>query len=187
MKAFRTGHTERPVRAIPLSYFDAPKPHIQSQFHPKQEVFAMKPSEVVSSFMAAIEAENFTKAESLVSDKLEVHGVSPTPLGKKEYLGVHWALSSGLPDFKFNHKITKEEGDVVHHTVQITGTHTREMQAPIPGMQNIPATGKSVNMPEETVKITVAGDQIVRIDLQPVPDGGIPGLLKQIGVDLPKQ
>lgn len=147
----------------------------------------MKPSEVVIAFMTAIEAENYSTAESLISDKMEVYGVSPLPLGKKEYLGVHRALSSGLPDFKFNYKVTKEEGNTVYVTVHLTGTHTREMQAPVPGMNNIPATGKSVNMPEEPSKVTVAGDQVVRIDLQPVPGGGVPGLLKQIGVDLPKR
>ena len=146
----------------------------------------MKPSEVVTAALSAIESENFTRVDKLFSDKLKVQGVGPNPLGKKEYLGVHRALSSGMPDFKFNHKIVKEDGRHVSIKVALTGTHTQEMKSPIPGLANIPATAKSVKMPEERVQITVENDKIVGIELEQVPNGGLPGLLRQIGVEIPR-
>ncbi len=146
----------------------------------------MKPSEVVMAALSAIESEDFIRVDQLFSDKLKVEGVGPVPLGKKEYLGVHRALSSGMPDFKFNHKIVKEDGPRVSMKVALTGTHTKEMKSPIPGLANIPATGKAVKMPEERVHITVENDKIVGIELEQVPNGGLPGLLKQIGVEIPR-
>lgn len=146
----------------------------------------MKASEVVREALSAIESEDFIRVDQLFSDKLKVQGIGPVALGKKEYLGVHRALSSGLPDFKFNHEIVKEDGARVSLKVALTGTHTREMKAPIPGLANIPATGKAVKMPEERIKITVEKDKIVGIELEPAPGGGLPGLLGQIGVVIPR-
>lgn len=146
----------------------------------------MNPSEVVNACFSAIEKKDFTKADKLMSDRMEVNGVSPRPLSKKEFLNVHRALSSGMPDFKFHHKIFEEEGNRIGIKVRITGTHTKEMTAPIPGIKNIPATGKAVSMPEEEAYLTVKDGKIIRMELEKVPGGGLPGILKQIGAKIPE-
>jgi hypothetical protein len=144
----------------------------------------MKASEVVKDFLTAIEKNDFKKAESLASKSCMVEGVGPTNLNITEFLGVHRALNTGLPDFRFNHKITKETTDQVDVTVRLTGTHKKDMDAPIPGIGTIKATNKQVRMPEESVHFTVKNDKITNMRLQVVPEGGLPGLLKQIGVDI---
>lgn len=70
--------------------------------------------------------------------------------------------------------------------MRITGTHTKEMTAPIPGIKNIPATGKAVSMPEEEAYLTVKDGKIIRMELEKVPGGGLPGILKQIGAKIPE-
>lgn len=70
--------------------------------------------------------------------------------------------------------------------MRITGTHSKEMTAPVPGLKNIPATGKAIKMPEEEIYLTTKEDKITRIELKQTPGGGLPGLLKQIGVTLPE-
>ena len=146
----------------------------------------MKSTEVINQFLTAIESEDYNKAESLAADDLAVEGVSPTPLGKKEFLGVHRAISTGFPDFKFNQHIDSEHDGHVDVTVQLSGTNRRDMKAPIPGMKDIPATFKSIKMPKENLHITVKNDKISKLELDHVADGGLPGILKQLGVEMPK-
>ena len=144
----------------------------------------MKASEVVKDFLTAIEKNDFKKAESLTSNDFSVEGVGPTNLNSSEFLGVHRALNTGLPDFSFNHKIISETTDQVNVSVRLTGTHKRDMNAPIPGLGTIKATNKQVRMPEENVRITVKNNKIAKVHVQEAPGGGLPGLLKQIGVDI---
>jgi hypothetical protein len=142
-------------------------------------------TKIVEEFFQSIEKNDFTKAESLLSKDFKVTGVAPVPLGAKEFLGVHRAFGIGMPDFKFNYKIESEQNNIVNSKVKLTGTHTKEMPSPIPGLSNIPATNKTVRMPEEPVTIILKDNKISILHLEQVPGGGLPGVLKQIGVELP--
>jgi len=55
---------------------------------------------------------------------------------------------------------------------------------PMPGMQNIPPTGKHVSV-KDTYIVTVQGDKVARLEVDSPPDGGIPAALGQIGVKVP--
>jgi hypothetical protein len=145
----------------------------------------MQNTQIVEDFFKAIEKNDFTKAESYLSKDFKVTGVAPEPLGMKEFLGVHKAFNMGIPDFRFNYKIKKEKGNVVDSIVKISGTHTKEMPAPIPGIKNIPPTNKTIMMPEEPVRITLKDNKITELYLEHVQNGGLQGVLKQIGVQLP--
>jgi hypothetical protein len=61
------------------------------------------------------------------------------------------------------------------------------MPAPIPGLHNIPATNKLLRMPEEKVTFTIKDNKIERVNLEQVPGGGLPGVLKQLGVEMPQE
>ena len=146
----------------------------------------MGQEKIVENFFNAIEKNDFKAAEGLLSKDFKVTGVGPAPLGPKEYLGVHWAFNKGMPDFKFNYVIGSVKNNVVDTRVSLTGTHTKEMPAPIPGLHNIPPTNVNLKMPEEHVTFTVKDNKIESLHLAQVPNGGLPGLLKQLGVELPK-
>jgi hypothetical protein len=147
----------------------------------------MENTKIVEGFLQAIEKNDFVKAESFVSKDFKVMGVSPDPLGTKEFLGAHRALGIGMPDFKFNYKIEREKNNVVDMKVKLTGTQTHELPAPIPGLKNIPATNKFLKMPEEPLQVTIRDNKIAVINLKQVPGGGLPGILKQLGVELPAE
>ena len=59
------------------------------------------------------------------------------------------------------------------------------MTAPIPGLQNIPATNKNLRMPEERVRFNLKDNKIDGLQLEQTPGGGLPGVLKQLGVEMP--
>jgi hypothetical protein len=141
---------------------------------------------VVEDFLTAIERNDFTRAETYLSNDFTVTGVAPEALTAKEYLDVHKALGKGMPDLIFNYKILRDRNNVVDLKVKITGTHSKEMPAPLPGMTNIPATNKFVRMPEESMKFTVKDKKLTTLHLDKVTGGGLTGILKQIGVEIPE-
>lgn len=146
----------------------------------------MEEKRIVEEFFQTIEKNDFLKAHLYLDDNFKVTGVAPEPLGAKEFLGVHKALGIGMPDFRFNYKIEDIRNNIVNAKVKITGTHTKEMPAPIPMVDKIPATNKKVQMPEENVRVTLKDNKISEVYLEPTPGGGILGILKQIGVDVTK-
>jgi hypothetical protein len=77
------------------------------------------------------------------------------------------------------------EGNRVRATIQITGTHTTDFQVLILGFPPIPATNKSVLLPEEHWEYAVKGNTIAFIRVEQVTGGGIAGILEQLGIDIP--
>jgi hypothetical protein len=147
----------------------------------------MEQNKIVESFFKAIEKSDFTTAESLVSNNFKVTGVGPDALGIKEFLGVHRAFNTGMPDFKFNYKIGNIRNNIVETKVKLTGTHFKDMPSPAPGFPTIPATNKTLRMPEEAVTFTIKDNKIENLQLETIPGGGLPGVLKQLGVEIPKE
>lgn len=144
----------------------------------------MKAGKVVEEFLTAIENNDFTKADNFLSKDFKVVGVGPDPLGSNEYLGVHRAFNKGMPDFRFNYRITEDKGERVFVKVKLSGTHTNTLPSPAPGLKDIPATNKTVKMPEEPVEFTVKDNKITKMKLSHVEGGGLPGVLKQLGVEM---
>ncbi|HZW38760.1 MAG TPA: nuclear transport factor 2 family protein [Ignavibacteriaceae bacterium] len=143
--------------------------------------------DIVEQFLSAIEKNDFKKAEGLLSEDFKFTGITPEPLGSKEYLNVHKALNKGMPDFKFNANFIKQTPDVIEISVRLTGTHKNEMPSPIPEIKNIPATDKYIKLPEERIDIKLKNEKIENINVEKVPGGGIFGILKQLGVSLPEE
>jgi hypothetical protein len=147
----------------------------------------MENEKIAESFFNAIEKNDFTTAENYLSNNFKITGVGPEPLGAKEFLGVHRAFNKGMPNFKFNYKIGSVSKNIVETKVKLTGTHFKDMPSPAPGFPNIPATNKTLRMPEEKVRFTFKDNKIEALHIESVPGGGLPGVLKQLGVEIPKE
>jgi hypothetical protein len=145
----------------------------------------MENSKIVENVLSLMEKNDFVKAETYISKDMKVTGVAPVPLGANEFIGTMKALVTGIPDWKFNYKIGSESKNIVETKLRITGTHTREIPSPMPGIKNIAATNKTIRMPEEKVTFTLNNNKIVNLNVELVEGGGIPGLLKLLGVEVP--
>ena len=141
--------------------------------------------DIVKAGLVAIEAGDFNKLSGMLADDMVFAGPVPEPLGKREFIGVQSALKAGIPDWKFNATDYKENGDKVTVNLQITGTQTKELKLPMPGMAPIPATGKHVSLPKEPATFTVKNGKISRLEVTSVPGGGVMGVLGQLGVSVP--
>ena len=145
----------------------------------------MTKTETIKAFSAALEAREFERAASYLADDFIFSGPVPQPIGKQEFIAIQSAFENAFEDWSFNSHDEVEQGDKVVAAVQITGTHTRDLILPMPGMPTIPATNKKVSLPEEHLEFTFKGDKIASLTSDNVPGGGVPGVLQQIGVPLP--
>ena len=140
----------------------------------------MKNEEIVNEVITALEKRNWENVEKKLTDNFTFSGAVPKPISKKEWVGVQRAIQSGIPDLKFNLRQVTTKGDKVVAKVQLSGTHSADMPAPIPGAKAYPSTGKKIQMPEEEIEFTIVGDKISNLNVKPTPHGGVPGLLEQI-------
>ncbi|MFN2119338.1 MAG: nuclear transport factor 2 family protein [Anaerolineales bacterium] len=141
--------------------------------------------DIVKAALAAAEAGDYAKVSGMLTDDMKFAGPVPNPVGKNEFIGIQSAMVAGIPDWKFNASDLKEEGDKVTGALQISGTQSKELKLPLPGMQPIPATGKHVSLPKEPVTFTIRDGKIARLESAVVPGGGVMGVLAQLGVPAP--
>jgi hypothetical protein len=70
-------------------------------------------------------------------------------------------------------------------STQLTGTHTADWDLSAMGMGLIPATGKTFSNPKEEGVMTIENGKITSYFISSKEDSGIPGMLKQLGVQMP--
>jgi hypothetical protein len=116
--------------------------------------------------------------QSMMSDNFVFSGPVPEPLKKQEYMGFLKGNFKAFSEFKYNHSNFKESGEQCTCNVKVSGKHTGELE--VPGMNPIPATNKSFELPTESVVATFEGDKISKLESQGHPEGGIKGIIKQI-------
>ncbi len=145
----------------------------------------MSKVDTAKAFSEALEARDFNKAASYLADDFVFAGPVPQPIGKQEFIAIQSAFEDAFQDWSFNSHDEVEQGEKVVAAVQITGTHTRDLVLPMPGMPPLPATGKRVSLPVEHITFTFKGDKIASLASDNVPGGGVPGILAQLGVPLP--
>lgn len=146
----------------------------------------MTNKDLVEKAFGAIESCNFEESAKYFADDMVFEGPVPEPITKEAFLNLHRAMLAGIPDWKFNFQNVREEGDSVVGQVQVSGTQTHDLPPLIPGLPSVPATGRSFANPVEGIEIVCQGGLITKIRAESVPDGGVTGVLTQLGVELPK-
>jgi predicted ester cyclase len=137
---------------------------------------------VMDSYIQGLEAHDVDRIAAAVSDDLAF--VTPVrTLDKEQFLDMLRALYTGFPDWGYDHDEPELRGDVIAVRWRQGGTHTGTLAWP--GLEPIPATGRSVRIPEHFFFYRVRGDKLVEIRPEPVPGGAPRGILEQIGVDVP--
>jgi hypothetical protein len=145
----------------------------------------MNHSETAKALLSAIEKEEWAQAASYLTSDFTLSGPVPEPISGEAWLGLHKAFAAGLSHFSFNYQPGAETGQQVHGKVQLTANHTGELRLPMPGIPAIPATGKHVSLPAEAVTFTFHNGKVANLQVEQVAGGGLPGMLKQLGVAMP--
>ena len=112
-------------------------------------------------------------------------GVLPQPMPALEAFNIIGGLMTGFPDLKFEVEKVMVNGDQATVNTIVSGTNTGTLSLAMPGMpSNMPPTGKKVSA-KDTFIVTVKGDKVSHLEVASPPDGGLPVLLSQIGVNPP--
>lgn len=139
----------------------------------------MTGTEIVKAFITALESKDFEGAASWLSEGFQFSGGGMKPMGRMEFIALERALFSAFTAYTHNIGRLHEEGEVVHAVVRITGIHTGSI--PVPGKPPVAATGRAIGLPEQQVEYRIDEGKIAAIRLEPAEDGGIDGLLRQLG------
>jgi len=109
---------------------------------------------------------------SFISDDFQnVDAEGNVLMNKESYIGMGHMIEASLPDFKFARTALREEGDFVIMTGRFQGTFTgTDLDLTAMGAGVIQASGKAIDWPEVSVKVTVEDGKIVREE--PYGDGG---------------
>lgn len=147
----------------------------------------MNTQELAQAFARALNAADWDTVASYLTDDFQFSGPVPEPVGAAEWIGLNRTMQAGMPDMSINLRIIAINRNAIQSEVQITGTHTSDLDLTPLGIGVIPATGKSVTLPKETGVARVQDGKIVSIHLNTPKDGGIAGLLAQLGVQPPQR
>jgi hypothetical protein len=86
---------------------------------------------------------------------------------------------------RINTQLVNIDGNVVHFTNQLAGTHTGDLDLSFMGMGVIPATGRSFSMARENGESVIADGYVVSTHVQPTEGAGLMAILHQLGVEVP--
>lgn len=147
----------------------------------------MSADQVVQQVFSNIDAQKFDVVLSLLSDNYTFSGATPTPINGQAWVAVHRALAAAMPDLRMNYRTTSVNGNQVQGTVELQGTHTGELALPIPGLPRVAPTGKAIKLPLEHIQVQTTNGKVAAIEVEDLPNGGVKGILMQMGVALPHQ
>ena len=145
----------------------------------------MTVEEITRAVLVAQEAKDWDTMASYLSDDMVFSGPIPEPMNREQFLGLIQLMAAAFPDWSYNLSDVQVTGNVAHTTHQVTGTHTGDLDLSPMGMPTIPATGKAFKLPVEYADITVEDGKIVRFHAAVSDDGGLMGILQQLGVEMP--
>lgn len=147
----------------------------------------MNAEQTVRDFLSTFETRGVEASIPYLADQLTLTADNP-PLqgGRDEFIGQGQLIKLAMPDFRWGIQKLSTQGNQVTVNMHWTGTHTGtfKMSAFMPGAPDIPATGVRVGAPD-TFIFTVSGDKISGVHITSPANGGLPEMLKQIGVELP--
>jgi predicted ester cyclase len=143
--------------------------------------FDMSGVDLVKQYLACVESGDIDKMGALVTDDFRFEGPVPEPLGKKDYISMMKSLTTAFPDWRFNGRDYKEDGNVVRYTNKVTGTQTGTLSlSMLP--QPVAPSGKHIQLAEQHFEVYIKGDKISRIHGDNAPGSGLMGILDQLGV-----
>src|SRR5512142_3094072 len=143
----------------------------------------MSVEQVARDFIAQMDDAQKTMAR-LTSDAMVAGGVLPAPMPAAQAMGVMNALKTAFPDLQFRIDKVTVNGDQARVDTTWSGTNTGSLSLPMPGMPNLPPTGKKVSV-KDGYLVTVQGDKVSRMEVDSPAGGGVPGALAQLGIKVP--
>jgi len=118
-----------------------------------------------------------------ISDDYQfVDSVGSPPMDKEAWFGMGQLMQASIPDLDFIFDKIHQEGENVILSGHFTGTFKHDLDLSAMNMGVIPATGKVLNIPGGTSRISFTGDKISKNhNLDTGPTAGMAGFLAAFG------
>jgi len=137
--------------------------------------------EIPARFLGAIARGDFETARSLAAPNFSFSTARSGGVALEQWLDIYARLLPAMPDLCFTVTEVKANGDRVTGSLRTTGTHTGTLDLPMFGVEGLAATGAAVDLPAEHFEMTIADGRVRSIVSHPPDDGGLTGLLRQLG------
>jgi hypothetical protein len=134
--------------------------------------------------LKALNYHDLSDAADWLDDQLLFHS-SIKAFRKKETLRLMKAVFTAFPDWEISYDEPELQQGLVSIHLTMGGTHTGLLQLNLAGIKPLEATGRRVLLPKQKFTCRVADDRIVEIFPEPQPEGGLPGMLRQLGAQVP--
>lgn len=144
----------------------------------------MTNSEILKKWGASTVNGDWETFNALTSDDFQLIGPGPEPLDKQAYQGWIKSVVEANTNHSNNLELTSVSDNVFKGTVQMEGTHSKDWDLSFMGLGIIPVTGKSWRNPKENLTVTLKDGKIVKCEVEVPENGGIGGILTQLGVEL---
>jgi predicted ester cyclase len=134
---------------------------------------------------AAFDLKNPEQATHYADSFQGTDSVGGQPMDKASWTGMGELLKASIPDLDHLISEIKADGDDVLVTSRFTGTFVNDLDLSAMGLGVLKATGKALEFPVGTARVTFEGDKIKEVhDLSTGPDAGMAGFLKVFGVNM---
>jgi steroid delta-isomerase-like uncharacterized protein len=101
-----------------------------------------------TSWFETVKSGDVAAVQSLLAEEVDFQAAGMRLTEPEQIAGFVGAYTTGFPDMDFTVDVWVEEGDTAVAEGRFTGTHTGPMSSP---MGEIPATGRSIDLPFTTV------------------------------------
>jgi predicted ester cyclase len=120
--------------------------------------------------------------EYISDDYQFVDSVGGPPMGIEAWFGMGQLMKASIPDIDFTIDEIHQEGEDVILTGHFSGTFKHDLDLSAMNMGVIPATGKAIDIPGGTSRISFSGDKISKNqNLDTGPNAGLAGFLAAFG------
>lgn len=145
-------------------------------------------TKIVRAAYEAVEEGRIEDVEALLDEDFEfVHPSMDGPVDRATFLEMVEQVPVAFPDWDYHLHDVVQDGDTVRSKVQITATNTGELDLSWMGGPVLPATGRSIKLPEESMTETFRDGKLLREVVDDLPEGqvgGMAAIFDQLGLDL---
>ncbi len=145
----------------------------------------MDPKATVQALFDAVQAGDFAKAQSFLTDDFQFSGPVPEPISGPAWLGMSASLKAAFPDLDYQFKVEGADGNTVSISAQLKGTHTGNLDLTAMGMPVIPPTNKSFAAAHEHGKAVVQDGKVKTWAVEQTEGAGLMAILGQLGIQPP--
>lgn len=145
----------------------------------------MDPKATVQTLMDAIQKGDFEKAQSTLANDFQFSGPVPQPISGPAWMGMSASLKTAFPDLNYQFKVERVDGNTVHVSAELKGTHKGNLDLSAMGMGVIPPTNRAFAATHEHGEATVQDGKVKTWAMKPTEGAGLMAILGQLGVKTP--